>query len=264
MEACVHDSTRGLESRVPALEPPPALDLARHALFLDLDGTLVELAGTPEAVLPDDGLAALLRALSPRLNGAIAVISGRAIRDADRILKGAVTCVAGLHGQECRLGELMLREAAADASVRAAAADAQRLVDAGALSARIEDKGSAIALHFRTTPEQEPAVRLIAEELARAHGLRALQGHMVAELVPLGPSKGEAVSQLMQMAPFAGRVPVAVGDDVTDEDAFAVVRTMGGVAILVGQPRQTGAMFRLPDVAAVRAWLAASLREARL
>src|SRR5690606_28281496 len=113
------------------------------------------------------------------------------------------------------------------------------------LVADIEDKGAALALHYRRAPEHAEAVRRIAAELAERHGLSLIEGKMVVELKHGQRTKGDAVAAFMADPPFAGRIPVAVGDDVTDEDAFAAVEQLGGVAILVGAPRATAASCRL-------------------
>jgi trehalose 6-phosphate phosphatase len=245
----------------PALAAAPPLDVSRHALFLDIDGTLLDLAPTPEEVSADTALSALLRTLALRLDGALAVLTGRAVIDADRILGGAVDCVAGLHGQEWRVGAQILRGEAGAETLPLAREAVDRLVSGGALDARVEDKGGALALHYRHAPEQGALVSRAVQEIATLHGLRALHGNMVSELMPHGATKGGAVLALMSEPPFAGRVPVAVGDDVTDEDAFAAVNELGGVSVLVGAPRKTAAKHKLANVAAVRDWLKVAVEQ---
>lgn len=238
-----------------ALAAPPPLDVSRHALFLDIDGTLLDLAPTPEEVAADAALRALLRALESRLDGALAILTGRAVIDADRVLAQSVSRVAGLHGQEWRLGERLLRAETSQAGLSHAREALNALVSQGVLDARLEDKGAALAVHYRHAPAQGAIVSRVVQELADAHGLRALHGKMVSELAPQGATKGGAVLALMGVAPFAGRMPIAVGDDVTDEDAFAAVNELGGRSVLVGPRRKTAARYGLPDVAAVNAWL---------
>jgi trehalose 6-phosphate phosphatase len=133
-----------------------------------------------------------------------------------------------------------------------------------ALNAVLEDKGAGIALHYRHAPPCEEEVRGVARALAAEHRLRLLYGKMVVEILAGETTKGDALIELMQGAPFAGRIPVAVGDDVTDEDAFAAALRLGGVGVLVGPSRATAARCALPDVAAVRAWLAQAAPETRL
>jgi trehalose 6-phosphate phosphatase len=121
--------------------------------------------------------------------------------------------------------------------------------------AAVEEKGSGIALHFRERPEYRELVRRAADELAQAYGLRTIHGKMVAEILAAGPNKGHALNTLSQEFPFEGRMPIAVGDDVTDEDAFAAAVANGGFAVLVGEARESNAYYRVRDVASVRAWL---------
>ncbi len=238
--------------------PPMPLEVSRAALFLDIDGTLLDLAARPQDVAADAALCSLLRSLEGRLGGALAMLTGRSLEDADRVLSRSVFCVAALHGQDCRVSGVALRQPPAEGLARAKQM-VQHLVEAGALDADLEDKGGALALHYRSRPEQGPLIARAIEEIAKRHGLRPLHGKMVSELLPFGATKGVAVSTLMRRPPFAGRVPIAIGDDVTDEDAFDAVNALDGVSIVVGSRTGTGARYMLADVAAVRAWLAAAL-----
>jgi trehalose 6-phosphate phosphatase len=138
------------------------------------------------------------------------------------------------------------------------------LLASNALNATVEDKGASIALHYRHAPLYEDQARGVAEALAAAHGLRLLYGKMVVEVLAGETTKGDALIELMHGAPFAGRMPVAIGDDVTDEDAFEAARRLGGVGVLVGPSRATAARCAFPDVAAVRAWLARAAPETRV
>lgn len=240
------------------LKFPPLIDSKRHALFLDLDGTLLELAPRPDLVVVDPALIALLQALSAHLNGALAIVSGRSINDVDTLLPEAVRCVAGLHGQEYRIDGVRAH-GPTDAGIEAALVTIRKLKAGGAIDALLENKGTAIALHYRQAPEQGLFVRRMADELASIHGLKVLHGKMVAELVPLNASKALAISTLMREPAFAGRQPVAVGDDVTDEDAFSAALSLGGFAVHVGAARSTHAAYRLESVKAVKSWLRACL-----
>jgi trehalose 6-phosphate phosphatase len=123
----------------------------------------------------------------------------------------------------------------------------------------LEDKGTSVALHYRQRPDAGPAVVDCARRLARQTGLVLQEGHMVAELRTPGPDKGEALAAFMAEAPFAGARPIMIGDDLTDEDAFAVAVALGGEAILIGQPRRSRSRWRLEDPDALLAWLEASL-----
>ena len=236
------------------LRPPPPPIAGDAALFLDFDGTLVELAESPEAIRVPEGLRPLLESLSARLGGRVAVISGRAIDDLDRHLGRCGIAVSGSHGLELRFangGRLPLAVPASLASARAelagfAAADPRLLV---------EDKPASVALHFRRAPERAGEVESLAAVLAERTGLALQPGKMVVELRPHGADKGDALRRLMREPPFAGARPLFVGDDLTDEHAFQAAAELGGGGILVGPPRSTAAAWRLDDVAAVAAWL---------
>jgi trehalose 6-phosphate phosphatase len=235
--------------------PPPAL-LEGAALFLDFDGTLVELAEAPDAIDVPEALHALLERLSARLEGRLALVSGRAVADLERHLGSLVVAVAGSHGLELRLP-------GAAAEVKGAGAIAGLRDDVAAFAAErpgllVEEKPGAIALHYRQAPELEREVQAHLAALAERNGLRLQHGKMVAELLPLGTNKGEALRRLMREPPFAGGRPVFVGDDLTDEHGFEVAAALGGGGVLVGAPRETAARWRLPDVAAVWRWLEAA------
>lgn len=243
----------------PKLAAPPPLDVRRHALFLDLDGTLVEIAAAPEEVVASAALRDTLRRLSRAMDGALALVTGRTIESADRILEGAVENIAGVHGFERRLAGAHQRASHDLAPLTAACAEARALVEAGLLRARIEDKAAAMALHYRHAPEAAWDVRRTADDLADKHGLSVLEGKMVVELTLGVRNKGDAVAAFMHAPAFAGRAPVAVGDDVTDEDAFAAACALGGVGVLVGDARPTAATHRLTGSAEVAAWLMEAL-----
>jgi trehalose 6-phosphate phosphatase len=238
---------------------PPPFDARRHALFLDLDGTLVEIEEHPDDVVAGDALRALLRRVCDAAGGAVALITGRTIADADRILGGAIPNIAGVHGLEHRINSKLNRDHAAALELNAALEDVRDLVSAGMLNARIEEKGASVALHYRHAPEIEQDVRACAAQIAARHRLRTLPGKMVIEIVAGAHTKGDALETFLRTAPFEGRVPVAVGDDVTDEDAFAAAARAGGFAIRVGESRTSSAAYRLPTPAAVHDWLGASL-----
>ena len=243
----------------PELAAPPPLDVRRHALFLDLDGTLVEIAATPDAVVASAALRDTLRRLCNAMDGALALVTGRTIESADRILEGAVENIAGVHGFERRLAGAHHRASDDLAPLTAACTEARSLVDLGMLNAQIEDKAAAIALHYRHAPEAAWEVRRSADELADKHGLSVLEGKMVVELTLGVRDKGDAVAAFMHAPAFAGRMPVAVGDDVTDEDAFAAACALGGIGVLVGEARATAATHRLVGSAEVAVWLTKAL-----
>lgn len=240
-----------------ARTPPPLTPDV--ALFLDFDGTLVELAPSPDDVRARPGLDGLMKQVSWHLNGALAVISGRPITAIDRHLQGAVTAVAGIHGAERRtaLGHVLCEE------VPAGILDPAREVLAafsrthpGVLA---EDKGVSLALHYRAQPALADACRqVVAECASSSHGrLERLDGNMVVELKPVNIAKATAMSAFMNEPPFAGRRPVFVGDDTTDECAFVAVSQTNGYGVIVGHRSPTAATARLESVADVHAWLAA-------
>jgi len=227
----------------------------RPALFLDFDGTLVEIAATPDAVAVAPGLTATLARLAERLGGALAVVSGRPVAAIDGFLAPLHLPVSGLHGLETRYapGAPVERAAPVPNMVALRGALAREPFPHGVL---VEDKDVTIAVHYRLAPHAEDLVRRrIATLTAGADDLAVLHGKMVVEVKPRGASKGTAVAALMAAPPFAGRVPVFVGDDVTDEDGFAGAEALGGFGIKVG-PGPTRARERLPSVTAVQGWLA--------
>ncbi len=242
---------------------PPLFDVRTQALFLDLDGTLVDIEAHPDDVIAHEALRALLRRACEAAGGAVALITGRTIADADRILGGAIVNIAGVHGLEHRLNGRINRDSDAASEMRAALADVRQLVEAGALKAHVEEKGASVALHYRHAPESECDVRACAAQIAAKHRLRTLPGKMVIEIVAGAHTKGDALETFLGAAPFAGRKPVAVGDDVTDEDAFAAAARADGYAIRVGESRTSSAAYRLASPTAVRDWLAASLAAVR-
>lgn len=240
------------------LPPPPRADTATLALFVDVDGTLLDIAMRPDAVVVDASLPGILERLKQRLGGALAPLSGRPLRDIDALL-GLDGAAAGLHGAELRgpdgatLATPILHEGLDAARKRAVEAAASI---AGVL---VEDKGGAIALHYRAAPDAELDVRRAAIAMldAAGDGYELLHGKLVIELKPANADKGAALAVLMSIAPFAGRTPWMIGDDATDEDAFTEVNAARGVSIIVGARRPTVARYALAGPAAARAWLAA-------
>lgn len=237
---------------------PPAPLKTSDALFLDLDGTLAPFAGSPGEVRLSVDQIALLRRLSRRLGGRLAIVTGRALTDLDRILGGALFPAAGVHGLERRrVDGVVLRDDASPALDKARAPLAAFTeAHPGVL---LEDKGLSLALHFRQAPAARDAGLALATKLARSLGLAPQLGELVAELRTPGADKGDAVRAFMAEPPFAGARPIYVGDDLTDEDGFTAVIALGGEAVLVGSARATAANRRLDGVAAVYAWLEASM-----
>lgn len=243
-------------------EAPPSLDLNTTALFLDLDGTLAPIEDRPELVIADPARTEVLTALDRLLDGRVAVLSGRQIHEVDRILEGAVTHVGGQHGLERRLAGGALQSTPPHHGLEDAAQAMESLARAQ-FGLLVERKSAAVALHYRAKPECGPAVVDLAHRLAQTHHLEVQEGRMVAELRTPGPNKGDALEVFMATPPFAGARPVMIGDDLTDESAFAAAIGLGGDAILVGPPRPSHARWRLPTPAALLSWLAEATSASR-
>ena len=243
--------------------PSPLPPLPRHpvgsgwALFFDVDGTLAELMPRPEDVVIDPAIVGALSRLSDLLDGAVAIVSGRPIAQIDELLRPLVLPAGGLHGLERRVtadGKIV-REAAPHWREEVAA----WIGDFAAAHPGVwlEDKGVTLALHFRGAPDREPDVlaltdRIKARELS---GLAVQHGKCIVEFRPAGADKGDTIDYFTTRAPFKGRRPVFLGDDVTDEHGFEAVKRSGGTAIRVGAAADTAADWTLPDVAAARKWI---------
>lgn len=225
------------------------------ALFLDVDGTLLELAEHPDAVAPHKSLPTVLQRLEKVLGGALALISGRTIDDLDRIFAPLRLPEAGQHGLERRDATGMLHRVDATDALDDLRAPLRDLVSnhSGLL---LEDKGSALALHYRQAPALENTVRRHVAALTADHDeLHYLAGKMVFEIKSRSVDKGVAIGCFMTEAPFADRLPVFLGDDVTDEDGFRFVNAREGCSIRVDGPHSSTARFALADVTAVLDWL---------
>lgn len=229
---------------------------ARWALFLDVDGTLLEVAATPESVYVSEGLKILLNELSERLGGALALISGRTIEDLDRLFAPLRFCASGVHGAERREASGQLVRVADHEDLREAHAALRSFAEAheGLL---LEDKSFALALHYRLAPHLEEAAHAMMRSTLERLGPKYLlqPGKRVFEIRPAAWSKGTAVRSFLQGAPFAGRAPIYIGDDVTDEHAFEAVNELQGLSVRVGDAVPTLAKFRLSNVTDVHEWL---------
>lgn len=244
--------------------PAPSLPaLANLALFVDIDGTLIEFATHPDAVIVDPSLPASLRALRALLDGALAPLSGRALQQIDHLLDWSGTA-AGSHGAELRRADGSLAAPCGRSGIPASLQPVAAVLLAGLPGTFVEAKPDALALHYRNAPEAEAAVHTVAATLLREAGAGyALQaGNGVIELKRADVDKGRALAALMREAPFAGRVPWVLGDDFTDESAFARANALGGDSVIVGARRPTQARHALADPRAVRAWLAALVQSA--
>lgn len=233
---------------------PRALD--GLAVFFDVDGTLIDIADRPDGVVVAPGLAAALARMEERLGGAMALITGRSVAVIEGLFPDFTGALAGLHGAEERLGGRTSRPGLTPAF--AAGRDRLRRTLATLPGTVFEDKGAAFAAHFRLSPDHEDAVTRLMEEIAAevGEGWTLQPGKAVIELRPAGRSKGEALARFMAAPPFAGRRPLAFGDDVTDEAMFAAANRLGGLSCRIGAAAPTAAGLRLPSPAALRAWIA--------
>jgi trehalose 6-phosphate phosphatase len=243
----------------PTSVPPDDL-LRRASLFLDFDGTLVEIAPSPDSVQVDARLAGIIRRLARQLEGRLAVISGRPAVQVRNLIGTDVT-VVGSHGMEFICKEVRStspqRPGGLDETL-----DAMRELAGRHAGLAVEDKPLGAALHYRGCPAAEAECVRLASELANRHALHLQPGKMVVEVRAAGGDKGTAIRTLMREPKMAGTRPVFMGDDLTDDPGFAAAVELGGAGILVGEPRQTAARYRLEGVEAALAWLEAASAKA--
>lgn len=228
------------------------------AFFLDVDGTLIDIAPTPDSVVVAPGLPATLRRLADRAGGALALVSGRNLETMDRLFAPERFTAAGVHGSEYRLptGE-RVRLPVPDALPRIKR-ELEGFV-AGRKGLLLEDKGYALALHYRLAPERAGEVEAVMNRVVQlgADELALQPGKMVIEMRPRYANKAGALLRLMASPPFAGRIPVAVGDDLTDEAMLMAARDMGGIAVGIGSGiSRPSERAQLADPSAVRDWIA--------
>ena len=241
---------------------PPEADVTQ-AFFFDVDGTLLEIAATPSGVKVEGELIAIMRRLHECTGGAVAFISGRNVADIDALFPGLRLPIAGQHGLERRDASGAMHHHAPQGvdwpglktRIHTAFADIEGLL--------LEDKGLSLAVHFRQQPSLEGRVAETLQRLVAGAGdaIKLQPGKCVLEVKPAGRDKGTAIAEFMAEPPFAGRRPVFVGDDVTDEYGFRVVNDLGGDSVKVGDGK-SAARWRLENVQAVRAWLADLLAQA--
>jgi trehalose 6-phosphate phosphatase len=221
----------------------------RAALLLDLDGTLLDIAPMPSAVVVPPDLPVTLRHLRAQLDDALAIVTGRPVAEVDALLPGIAYAVAGEHGGAIRFAPGAELARVDLPSVPPAWLDAAERLVAGRAGVLLERKARGFAVHFRLAPAEGPRIEAALRALLDGQTThRLLAAHMAWEIKPLGADKGTAVAALLARTPFAGRVPVYLGDDVTDEDAMAEARTHGGLGLRVQDV--------FGDAAGVRAWLA--------
>lgn len=255
----MHKENSSPGSRRAPRPSPDALpsDISGLAVFLDIDGTLLDIADTPDGIVVPPGLPAALARMSHRLDGALALVTGRSIETVDRLFGGMVLPVSGLHGAEWRDGRGRVAHPPttppfelAKCRLREQAASWPGIV--------FEDKGAAFAAHYRLAPQHEPHIRKLMATLAEAVGTGwVLQdGKDVVELRPRGRDKGDALMAFMELDGFSGRRPLTIGDDVTDEAMFAVANRLRGLSVRVGDDdRPSLAKRRIASPPDVRAWI---------
>lgn len=243
-----------------------ALDWRRTALFFDVDGTLLDIAPHPDAVIVPPGLREDLVSLATRLSGALALTSGRTIDRLDQFFAPMILPAAGAHGAELRFdpdqGDVEAAAPHLPDVVRAALQGIVRDLP----GVMLEDKGRAIAVHYRANPEASRELwARITGLLASLAGLdlAVTPGHCVLEVKSAGHDKGTALAAFMRHPRFEGRTPIIVGDDVTDETAFRAANALGGLAISVGR-EVDGAPHLFADAVEVRAWIRRLLADAEV
>lgn len=245
-----------LVPRDPLPQPPLPDASARWAIFLDVDGTLLDFADDPLAVQPGAALLALLHALRRALDGALALVSGRELAQLDRLFAASHWAAAGLHGLQLRHADGSRRNFTVVPAQQAHMHDVARALAARFDGVQVEDKHAAVALHCRCAPAQLPALHEAAIALmTELPGYELQPGNLVLEFKPSGMDKGRAVLELLQRAPFAGRRPVYLGDDLTDEHAFASVNARHGLSVRIGAREPSLAAFALAGPVAAEAWL---------
>jgi trehalose 6-phosphate phosphatase len=226
------------------------------ALFLDLDGTLLDVALTPSTVHVPPDLSELLGTISARLSGALAIVTGRTIREADRLLDPLKFAAAGVHGAEMRTSASGRIELQTPSFSPPLTADVRSLVEQipGIV---MEDKGAGIALHYRLAPERHNSLLFALETLVPKYPAQFIvcEGRKVVEILPVGFSKGRALRQLAVLSGFAGRIPIMVGDDIADVDAFRAAEDMGGIGLKVAGENFTDTEASFSGPGEVLDWL---------
>jgi trehalose 6-phosphate phosphatase len=226
------------------------------ALFLDVDGALIDFADAPDLVAVDAALVARLQSLQRGFEGALALVSGRRIETLDALFAPLQLPCAGLHGLQRRHGDVVEQAPSASVEALARVREAGLQIAAKYDGAIVEDKGVALGFHWRADPLAAADFEALAATAAmELSGYHLQHGDHVVELRPQGADKGTAIEAFLREPPFAGRTPVFAGDDLTDEHGFEVVNLRSGISVLVGSREPSVARYALHDVAAVHAWL---------
>lgn len=236
---------------------PAHVDWTVCALFLDFDGTLAPIVDRPSDARLSESTQQLLTQLVAATSGATAVLSGRALDDLKTRVSELDVVLSGSHGMEiCYPGGQ--GNTSGDVSRELALAFAQLQPFAAEIGLQLERKPGSIALHYRNHPDRAEACRSRVNEAAALPGLRALHGDMVSEAALAGVDKGKALEEIIVTAPFAGRLPIMLGDDVTDEDGFRAAQDLGGFGLKIGSSA-TIAQYQVPTMQDALAWLENSL-----
>lgn len=230
----------------------PGMNIA-YALFLDFDGTLVDIVERPDAVAVEPELPDILARLRDRLGGALAIVSGRQVSFLDRHFQPHQFDMAGLHGIEQRIaGELHLCDPEEHPQLRRMIGRLNEAV-AGKQGVLVEDKGCSVAIHWRLAPQEKDFALATAQAAVEALGseYRLQHGKAVAEILPSAAGKGKVIEGFLHAAPYRGRVPIFVGDDLTDENGFKTVNARNGLSVRIGAG-ETIAKLRLGTPADLR------------
>ena len=235
--------------------PLPALSGGRYAFFFDVDGTLAAIQPRPEDVFIPDSVIASLQQIAILSQGAMALVSGRPVHELEQLAAPLLPPMAGVHGAERRdaSGEMHRTTLPTEVEQTLRAMLTEKIN--GWPGTQLESKGMAFALHYRQAMQYEQPILALAQSVVEQYPALALQpGKCVVEIKPLGIDKGAAIGAFMQEAPFIGRIPVFIGDDLTDEKGFLAVNAMNGISVKVGEgASQAG--YRLKGVSEVYAWL---------
>ena len=234
----------------------PALDFNQPiALFLDVDGTLLEFCNNPDDVYPGVELNLILKSLSSLLKGALALVTGRRVLEIDRIFHPLQLPVGGQHGLEHRDAEgnfKLVKSLKFPENIRSQIQCFGEIYPECA----IEDKSLTIAIHYRRAPKLEEKVLKFVNKLIEGEKhFHAISGNMVIEIKPLGVDKGQSIALFMENEPFVDKLPIFIGDDVTDEDGFRYINANNGISIKVGTRTSSLARYNLNNVNAVHDWL---------
>ena len=240
----------------------PALDFNQPiALFLDVDGTLLEFCNNPDDVYPGVELNLILKSLSSLLKGALALVTGRRVLEIDRIFHPLQLPVGGQHGLEHRDAEgnfKLVKSLKFPENIRSQIQCFGEIYPECA----IEDKSLTMAIHYRRAPKLEEKVLKFVNKLIEGEKhFHAISGNMVIEIKPLGVDKGQSIALFMENEPFVDKLPIFIGDDVTDEDGFRYINANNGISIKVGTRTSSLARYNLNNVNAVHDWLGSLCKE---